>query len=162
MILSESLRGLGISQCIGGVSMAKITLKSIVKDICYAQCCSDAGKYIYMLSYFSSNAKVFNKCEYFAYEDKAFYIKRAIDQIRHAPYVGVNYYIDIDMRENYIVYFNIKVGDKRYQVSFHVPGFDNNNKLLWEYQDFGRRPIRWKSSHSSRDNCIKLIKIFNL
>ena len=138
----------------------KPTFKSICQDIIYAQICSDSGKGIEALPFNRMhNGK---KCHYYAYDDKNFYILRAIKQIDASKYLGVTYYVcrEYEYGDNLIIYFNIKADKKKFQVSFHSPGFDDTNIPLRSY--VGKTHIiRWDKK-SSRSACEHLIKILGL
>lgn len=139
--------------------MSKITNISIIRDIVYAQVCSDAGKGIYEIKGQNPN---FKSCEQYKYKDKNFYLLRAIKQIENSKYIGITYYVSREeVRDNLIVYFNIKVNNIKYQMSFHSPGFEKSNIPLREYVD--KTPvIRWRKRYSCRETAKTLIKIFNL
>ena len=137
--------------------MAKITLKTICKDIVLAQVCSDAGKRIYKL--YLNNEVLDNKAKYFKYKDKVHYCLRAIRQIDNVPYLGATYHVSYEGNNMCIVYFNIHINGMKYQVSFHNPGQSENSELR---KYVGKTPrIRWnKKVAGSRAACEKLISIF--
>lgn len=85
-------------------------------------------------------------------KDKA--IMSAIKMIDSHKYMGVNYFIKLnDNSEAAIVYFNLKLDGKRYQVSFH--SFSRELKKL-----AGKgSPCRWEKKVSSRETCQILLKL---
>lgn len=141
--------------------MAKITFKSICKDIVSAQIASDAGKHISDL-YQKANNDLFSKPYYYKYRDKSFYLLRAIQQIDHTKFCGVRYYVSNDTEfGGCIVYFQVSIPGYKYthQASFHVPGWDKNVEKIKGFEG-KTRSIRWDEK-SSRESCFKIIRYFN-
>lgn len=102
-------------------------IKVIIKNIILAQVASDAGKGIYELYKKTppSLKKEVKTAEHFKYRRKDVYIQNAIKIINTTPRCGINYWcikaLDQNGYPSVITYFDIKVNEQRYQVSFHSP-----------------------------------------
>lgn len=140
--------------------MAKITLESICKDIVLAQVGSDAGKEIDKLACIARTSCLDKAYEY-KYNDKSFYLLRAIQQVYNSKFLGVRYYVSNDKEfKGCIVYFQVTLpGHKSMQVSFHTPHWDKRVEEIRKYVN-KTRPIRWDKK-SSRETCFHIIKYFN-
>ena len=133
--------------------------KSIIKNIILAQIASDGGKNIKTLQNMKG-AKEASKKGY-AVKDK--YIKTAITLINTTPMSGINYYVEEKPDQNgypsMVIYFDIKLNEKRYQISFHSP---KNRTTLSHFCSKGRK-TRWtKEINGSREACIELASILSL
>lgn len=134
----------------------------IVKAICQAQIASDAGKYQHWL-YLHNGASRF--AHRYGYAVKPSFIMKAIKLIETNRRGIVNYYVEKGDDQNgymsILVYFDIRVDDRRYQVSFHTP----YNKAPKELKDkIGKgRKTRWaKETCGSARACLALVEYFNL
>ena len=161
--------------------------KSIIMSIIDAQIASDAGKP--SLRYCRSNNKRdrrrnsgierntegyseiplyddrANLCRQKQYEIKEFHIVRAIQKLNCSNFNNINYYVVKAPDQNgclsIITYFDIKVCNKRFQISFHTP-WDKASKELKNSIGKGR-PTRWrKNKINSRQSCLELIEIYGL
>lgn len=132
--------------------------KLICINIVAAQIASDAGKGIYDIDFNHLNIKSFKMAEKFAYDVKPGFILKAIEIINSNPQCGINYYVSADEDQNgydsVIVYFDIKINDERFQVSFHTPL--NKADDLIRLVGTGRK-TRWRRIVGSRESCQKLI-----
>lgn len=106
--------------------------KSCAKNIICAQLSSDAGKRNTKLfdELRESFCTVISKKEqkdtwYYNYQLKSFFIEKAINIIDKSPRGMFNYFVEFAPDQNgyasFIIYFDFKVEDKRFQVSFHTP-----------------------------------------
>ena len=136
--------------------------KQIAIHIISAQIASDAGKGIYELA---PSTHKFRTPRHFGYSVKTWYIMTAINLIRNHQ-TGFNYYLsDIEDDQNgydsIIAYFDFKINNKRYQVSFHTP-YSQIPPEMMEMSGSGRK-TRWRKNHeSSRYACEMLNQHFNL
>lgn len=133
--------------------MMKKVEKAIIRAIVMAQIASDAGKGIHEIFLPGGDFPGETKYRY-----KEFYQLRALKMIDAAPRCCINYWCDIAPDQNgfesVLVYFDIKVGGTRFQVSFHNPG--NQALGLWAYVHHGRK-TRWtRELGGSRYACKKL------
>jgi hypothetical protein len=132
--------------------------RKIVRCICDAQAASDAGKFG------PSTKHHCREAEYMGYENKPMYIIMAIHYIDSNPRMGINYYVveipDQNGHRSVLVYFDIKEGGTRYQVSFHTP-YGKASDLL-PFIGKGRK-TRWtKEIGGSRKACDELSRLYNL
>ena len=135
----------------------------VVEAICKAQIASDAGKGIYELT-----CKKDKYAANTAYLSKENYILQALGVLTKSKiknkYANINYWCektgDQNGRPSIIVYFDIKINDKRKQVSFHTPLNQASENLL-KYVSTGRK-TRWNKLIGSREVCRQLIKELNL
>ena len=130
--------------------------KNIIKYIILAQIASDGGKGIKTLQTFKKAKEAFLKG--YAVKDK--YILTAIKIIDSTPRCGINYFVKEASDQNgyasLIIYFDLKINEKRYQISFHSP---KNRTLLNQNKNKGRK-TRWTGEVSgSRNACIELANL---
>ena len=123
----------------------------IIRMILLAQISSDAGKGIY-----DDKIELYGAAREYAeeagYGAKAYYERSAIELINKYPGCGINYWVCEDL----LVYFDIREGGKRYQISFHNPGAI---VLLGKYVGKGRK-TRWtRVIDGSRDAARELSKL---
>lgn len=136
------------------MTMTKIQ-KAIVRAIVMAQIASDSGKGIHEIHLTGGNYPGST-----GYRSKEFYELRALKMIDSAYRCGINYWCELAPDQNgyesIIVYFDIKVDDMRFQVSFHNPA--NNCIGLWGYVHHGRK-TRWtRNLDGSRRACEELAR----
>lgn len=130
----------------------------VAKQICIAQICSDAGKYIHKLKMKDDETMRKSIDSGYCGKDKA--IQRAISKINSlGDKSGFHFYVTIDkemMNDPCLIYFVFYVDGKRYQTSFHSyePSFEKYLK-----KGISNR-IRWDKK-SSRYSCKKLIESFD-
>lgn len=132
----------------------------VIKAICKAQIASDAGKGVYELACKKDKHAVNT-----AYLSKENYILQALGVLTKSKLTNINYWCEKTGDQNgypsIIVYFDIKINNKRKQVSFHTPLNQASGALL-KYISTGRK-TRWdKKIGGSRDACRQLIEEFNL
>ena len=132
--------------------------RKVVRCICDAQAASDAGKFG------PSTKHHCREADYMAYKNKPMYILMAIHYIDSNPRMGINYYVveipDQNGHRSVLVYFDIKEGGTRYQVSFHTP-YGKASDLL-PFIGKGRK-TRWtKEIGGSRKACDELSRLYNL
>ena len=132
----------------------------VIKAICKAQIASDAGKGIYKLT-----CKKDKNAVNTAYKSKENYILQALGVLTKSKITNINYWCEKTGDQNgypsIIVYFDIKINNKRKQVSFHTP-LKRASETLLKYVSTGRK-TRWdKKIGDSRDVCRQLIEEFNL
>lgn len=87
------------------------------------------------------------------YYMKDVFIKRAIREIQKKKNPdNISFYVTKDMSiDSYLVYFNFKIGNERYQISFH--SFNRSLASLLK----GKQPCKTKwDKNSSRDSAIVL------
>ena len=128
---------------------------AIVRAIVMAQIASDAGKGIYDIHLPGGDFP--GKT---GYRSKEFYEIRALRMIDSSPRCGINYWVELALDQNgyssFIVYFDIKVGEKRHQISFHNPA--QHCFGLWDFENRGRK-TRWtRDLGGSRRACEELAK----
>ena len=141
---------------------------SCARSIVLAQLASDCGKCIYELGndiLTADNKLAVDKCRKFEYGIKEFHILRAIDKINCSKRGSFNYWVERTPDQNgydsILVYFDIKMCGKRYQVSFHTP-YNRASSKLKSFIGKGRK-TRWaKNKLSSRETCKVLIDYYNL
>ena len=131
-----------------------------IKAICKAQIASDAGKGIHALTCKNDKNAVNT-----AYLSKENYILQALGVLTKSKVTNINYWCEKTGDQNgypsIIVYFDIKINNKRKQVSFHTP-LNRASETLLKYVSTGRK-TRWdKKIGDSRDVCRQLIEEFNL
>lgn len=132
----------------------------VIKAICKAQIASDAGKGIYKLA-----CKKDKNAVNTAYLSKENYILQALGVLTKSKLTNINYWCEKTGDQNgypsIIVYFDIKINNKRKQVSFHTP-LNRASEALLKYVSTGRK-TRWdKKIGGSQDTCRQLIEEFNL
>ena len=132
----------------------------VIKAICKAQIASDAGKGIYKLT-----CKKDKNAVNTAYLSKENYILQALGVLTKNKVTNINYWCEKAGDQNgcpsIIVYFDIKINNKRKQVSFHTP-LNRASENLLKYVSTGRK-TRWdKKIGGSQDTCRQLIEEFNL
>lgn len=130
----------------------------ILKNICLAQVASDGGKG--KNSCHDIKVRGNKYAFYKGYAEKDNYILKALALLTTSPRCGINFYIEKKPDQNgyasLIAYFDIKIKDERYQVSFHSP---YNKSKLHSYVGKGRK-TRWtKEVGGSREACIELSKL---
>ena len=135
--------------------------EKILKNIIAAQIASDAGKDIDELMLVDIN-EFFIRAHYRAYSGKTEYIANAIALINSTSLGAINYFTEAKKDQNgynsFVTYFDIKLNEKRYQVSFHTPA--NKAEKIKSSANKGRR-THWRKNHeSSREVCEILIKEF--
>lgn len=128
----------------------------IAKQIIFAQLASDGGKkdkeVLNRISPFVPLSEVHYKK---GYHTKDHCIINAIRAIQRNPQSGFRYHVKADRTlysgaHVFIVYFNFKIGEERYQISFHT--FDN----MWRFVN--RQCVtRWQKKYSSKEAVIKLV-----
>lgn len=132
------------------------TEEAIIRAIIMAQIASDAGKGIHAIFLPGGNNPGRT-----GYQSKEFYELRALKMIDSTPRCGINYWVEFTPDQNgfesVLVYFDIKVNGKRYQVSFHNPG--HQTMELWGYVNRGRK-TRWTHEiYGSRYACEELARM---
>lgn len=132
-------------------------IKSIIKNIILAQIASDSGKGIKTLPDFTGAREAIAE----GYNKKDYYIASAIVLINSTPRSGINYYVEEKPDQNgypsLVIYFDIKLNGKRYQISFHSP---KNRTTLYHFCSKGRK-TRWtKEIEGSRKACEELSAFF--
>ena len=122
--------------------------RKLIESLISAQEASDAGKGIYELN-FNSYAK------YHGYAVKDKYILDAIKEIIKSRKKDVYFYVTRDESiDSYLIYFNIRMCGKRYQMSFHSYGdFDT-----FLSKKGGSCKTSWDKKKPSRDVAKKLIE----
>lgn len=128
-------------------------LKSIIKNIVFAQYCSDAAKGIFTKDSKYLDDLISNRYAFYAAKDTA--IHNAIKLINNYKGKEVRYFIKKGLDQNdypcVIIYFNICLDGTFYQVSFHSPNIE-------EYKA-GGKPTLWTGiKGQSRRNCHLLAK----
>lgn len=124
-----------------------------IRAICSAQIASDAGKGIRDLPDISKTAHT-------QYAGKTPAILRAIKLVNSQRQSAIHYYVepcrDQNGYESILVYFDIKVDNNKYQVSFHNPM--SRAGELKKFLCKGRK-TRWhKNLLNSRETCALLIE----
>lgn len=132
--------------------------KRIARAIILVQVASDGGKGYRYFKGSVPNEKFANLMGYNAKDD---YILDAINLInRYGKSSGFSYYIgesDIDSwNESAIVYFNFKIDNKRYQISFHTFGEEIISRRHESKNENHR--TRWDKA-SSRKAAMKLAEV---
>lgn len=129
--------------------------KYISKQIILAQIASDGGKGLNdVLKRISSSVPLANLYFKKGYETKDHCIINAIRAIQRNPASGFYYSVKVDRTlysgaHVFIVYFNFKLHNNAYQISFHT--YSN----MWRYVN--RHCVtRWKKKYSSKEATIKL------
>jgi hypothetical protein len=131
---------------------------AIAKAIIAAQTASDAGKGI---------CEIDGRCARHGRHDKygckPAYIVKAIETIRTSS-SDFRYYVaetgDQNGYPSIIAYFEFKLDNERYQVSFHTPA--NRAGVLEKYANTGRK-TRWdRIFGGSRRACLKLMDYFGI
>ncbi len=139
--------------------MTKIQ-KLIIIDIISAQIASDSGKGK-IFDYNDCNIRSFEYALKKGYGVKPEYIAKAINKIRTNPQCGFNYYVEKTPDQNgyasILAYFDIKIDDVRYQVSFHTPINGDGVDLLTPFINSGRK-TRWRRKIDSRESCEALLR----
>lgn len=134
-------------------------IRNIIHNIILAQIASDGGKNIETLQNIKGAKEAFLK----GYSVKDKYILAAINLINTTPRSGINYYIEEKPDQNgylsLVIYFDIKLNEKKYQISFHSP---KNRTSLYHFCSKGRK-TRWtKEINGSRKACEDLSLFLNL
>lgn len=132
----------------------------VIKAICKAQIASDAGKGVHTLTCKNDKNAVNT-----AYLSKENYILQALGVLTKSKITNINYWCELTGDQNgypsILVYFDIKINNKRKQVSFHTP-LNRASDALFRYVSTGRK-TRWdKKIGGSQDACRQLIEEFNL
>jgi len=128
--------------------------KAIIRAIIMAQISSDAGKGIHRIYIPGGNFPAIKK-----YRAKEFYELRALKMITASHRCGINFWCEFAPDQNGIdsvlVYFDIKVDGKRFQISFHNPRIE----LFSEFVNRGRK-TRWTADLSgSARSCQELARL---
>ena len=143
--------------------------KSVARLVVLAQTASDGGKsswaeeYDQVLSSIEGGTRLARSAQsvfYRGYSVKDAFVLQAIEAIAHNKRSGFTFHVTrksfIDSRgmwnESFIVYFNFKIDDEHYQISFH-----SFNEKLWKYLG-GPCSTRWKKSRDSRESAVALAK----
>ena len=120
-------------------------VKKIVRCIINAQIASDGGKGIFELARTKKEWAIARD----GYAVKDWYISEAIGNIQTSRNCGIFYHVEwcpelSGWDDCYIVYFNIKLSGKRYQISFHCfnPQLENLT---------GSCKTRWVRRNGSRN-----------
>jgi hypothetical protein len=135
--------------------------KTIAIAIVSAQIASDAGKCIYDLK---CKNQIRRRSEKFKYKVKTYYILHALNIIRKNK-TDYNYYVsdivgDQNNSPSIIVYFDFRIENKRYQMSFHTPL--SQACELKSFSNTGRK-TRWRRHfESSREAAQALIDYYHL
>lgn len=128
----------------------------VINEILLAQICSYNGKGIW--TEFEVEGR--NRAEQKGYSEKIVHQLRAIRAINGMPRCSINYWVTESPDQNgyasYIVYFDIKVKEKRYQISFHNPMREAKKYGLAQYAQKGRR-THWVCK-SNREACCELAR----
>lgn len=129
----------------------------MARYICLAQVASDAGKWIFDIGMEGSR-----NAEHWGYDIKVDYIAKAIRTINKNNRCGLNYWVEYDLDQNghcsIVVYFDIKLEDRRLQISFHTPLWKGDK--LEPFVGSGRK-TRWnKKTNGSREAVKFLIEKF--
>lgn len=136
------------------------TEQRIIKDIILAQVASDSGKDIFEIvsgnNWKDKKAAHAVECGYSA---KDIYILSAMKLICKSKIANIRFYATNCKEINSkLVYFDIKIDEKYYQVSFHC--FDKEIKKFVETSKKSR--TAWSKEIPSRQTCILLGKRFGL
>ena len=136
--------------------------KYIAKAICQAQIASDKGKGLYNIGLKNNSDR---EASYSGYGCKEKYILSAITMIRKTHSNVFNYYCIKDNDQNgydsIITYFDIKLPEGRFQVSFHTP-YSKSSDELDKLVGTGRK-TRWNKKYGgSIEGCEALIAHYNL
>lgn len=129
--------------------------KYIGKKIVLAQVASDGGKgERYVLSHIAPLFPISRLYYQKGYNIKDNCIIAAIKAIQKNPKCGFKYSVKVDRTllsgsHVFIVYFNFKINNENYQISFHT--FSN----MWKFVN-KKCITRWKKRVSSRDAAIRL------
>lgn len=122
-----------------------------------AQTASDKAKFIKRIPL---NKKDFRPCK-MGYDFKQKAILEAIRLIRTNK-TSFNYYVEEVPDQNGImsilVYFDFKIKNKRYQISFHNHNCENELKF---YVNTGRK-THWHKNYTSYYSCIKLQEFYKI
>lgn len=140
-------------------------MEKFIYNICYAQIASDGGKNIATNKKF--NEKIFNN-GYSIKDDFIIEAIKEIDKLNHTnKYCNGHYYVSYEhcfanyTMRMYIVYFNFKYNEKKYQVSFHMPVkmcSDIDNFLYKKYRKSSQR-ISWRKNQVSRNNVLEILSL---
>lgn len=134
----------------------KIT-KQILRRICLAQACSDAGKNIYDVHLHRDNLVSTR------YRHKEDILVDTLKMIDSVPPCGIYYYLKPGKDQNgfrcILVFFDIKVDGTRRQISFHVP----RNKA-WKLKPWLKKGsiTRFNHNKTSRQEAKELAQLFDL
>lgn len=129
--------------------------KYVSKQIILAQLASDGGKHqrdvLERVVPLLPIGKIYYKK---GYDVKDHCIIEAIKTIQRNPNTGFYYHIKVDRTlcsgaHVFVIYFNFKIGNESYQVSFHT--FSN----MWRFMN-QKCATRWKKKHSSKESVIQL------
>lgn len=95
--------------------------KEIIRNICLAQAYSDAAKHI--TNDLTMIFGIANDDKDFCYQKKDKFIYQAITMVNRFNPKNINYYVirqpDQNGNMSNVIYFDIKIDEMRYQISFH-------------------------------------------
>jgi hypothetical protein len=122
------------------------SVKKILRNLINAQIASDGGKSVFELPRTEKEWAIAKA----GYAAKDRYISDAIGLINSSRNCGIYFSVTFcpelsEWNDCYIVYFNIKINGKRYQVSYH--SFDSRFEPLARYET----STRWTRKNSSRN-----------
>lgn len=135
------------------MTMTKLQ-KEIIRAIIMAQISSDAGKGMHRV-FLPGGQYAARK----GYRAKEFYELRALTMVDSTPKCGINYWVEATPDQNGIdsilVYFDIRICEKRFQISFHNPAWSS----IRSYVGKGRK-TRWTHEYyGSVDACRTLARM---
>lgn len=126
--------------------MDKKTAYFIIK----AQMCSDSGKH---LNYQYGHPGWKDRTDKFGYSSKTWFIIKAMNRISQLHGTsGFHYYIGTDntqIKYTTVVYFNFKIDNEKFQISFHCEDYDIPDRYL---KNNTSHYTRWDHK-SSREAC---------
>jgi hypothetical protein len=135
--------------------MAKDFEREIARTIIYAQVASDGGKHISDIARINRHTYPIWKS---GYDSKDGLLMKAIVLIGKSKESNFRYFVSKgDIHNSSIVYFNFRIGGRRYQVSFHT----FSNKVRRYTVKRGRYATRWDEK-SSRDACKVLADAYEI
>ena len=131
--------------------------KLVLKNIVLAQVASDAAKAYGHPPIQTPGWQ--NACKG-GYDAKARHIEIALSLLTNMPRCGINFFMEAKPDQNghpsFITYFEVKIKNKRRQISFHTPS--NKGQAIAPYVGKGRK-TRWtKVPDGSYYDCIAIAK----
>ena len=143
--------------------------KEIILELVAAQASSDGGKDIYKELWETTG--FIDDFEY-GYPAKDYHIQRAITLIRKNKSNNVKFYYNVKFDKTYcsfynsentylyIVYFNIQIEGKRYQISFHT--LHRINDVMNDFEIKSKScSTRWNKKVNSRDTALELLHLLS-
>ncbi len=134
----------------------------IARCIVKAQVGSDSGKYLYDRT--GAKNRIKRGAERYGYDAKTKYIIDALKLINTNKPGMFNYYImrsgDQNGYDSLITYFNFKINNKQYQISFHTP-YDQAPDYMIDLIGKGMK-THWRKSPDSIESTRELVKYFKI